>query len=903
MRHAHVSLHTSATDADCTQTISARFEASARAHAGRIALEDRARRWTYEALNQRVHQVAHAIRTAAPQGPAPVALLAGHVPEMVIGFLAVLKAGRTVAALHPGMPAATLERVVDDLAPALVLTSGAQPVSHRLSAGRCERLDLETLDPAAPGDEVGDGTTAPDDPAVVLYTSGSTGRPKGVVWSHRRLLHRVALAATAEATSPDDRQSLLTHVSLANAQGDVLGALLSGAALCLFDVATLGLSTFADWLDADRITLLRTPAPVLRRFLATLEPSRQFRGVRSVSVGGELTVPDVERWASHFPRPSRLFLRFSTTETGIITLARVDHDTPLDVAAPLAGLQVPDRELSLLTSDGQPAAAGVDGELVVSSAFMAEGYWGDADGTARAFVADPLRPGRRSYRTGDRGRLLADGRFEFLGRRDAQVKIRGHRVELHEVESVLREHPAVADAGVVALRQGESSTLVAFVTARDLALVDAARLRVDLLENLPPWKVPSHVAVVPALPLTSSGKLDRQWLEAEARRLDDAHAVEAVAREADQDDALEATIAAEWTSVLRRGRPGRHEAFFSLGGDSLQATVLHLQIERAFGVRVPLEGLFRTPTVAGMAPVVRAALQGAVPPSRLSPVLVPFRTTGRLTPLFLVHGRMGRAAVRPQFLELLGDEQPVYGFQATGLDALGLQSCSIPDMARAYVAAVRQVQPVGPYFLGAACSGCVVVTEMANQLRAEGQTVAPLLLLDPPLVPLGDRSPWSRWGQRVRILVRRRFPSSPLNAMANRLRMRQRAGIAAPTGQAMFAQTVRAAMDFALAGLAHRHWNYDGPVLLLRSRYRLERDGTAGGFGTFTRHLTGDVRAFEAGRLHREVVGAESELAVRRIRECVQLARDALSSLQASGQSAERAEPQGATTVGMQSAR
>ncbi|MGE0449172.1 MAG: AMP-binding protein [Vicinamibacterales bacterium] len=869
---------------DLRTTIPARFEAVARAQPDRLALTGNGRRWTYDELNRQANRLAHAVRDRTTPGPGRVACLVDQSPEMIVAALAVLKAGKTCVAIHPGLPPHARAAVQQHAGAALLLTTVGLAADAR--ATTTDALDVLCIDD--PGRAEPDANPSPtstsDDLALILYTSGSTGEPKGVAWSHRKLLHRVWLSTQYEAFTPDDRQSLLTHCYFAGPQADVYGALMQGAALCVFDVKVHGLAAFGGWLDAEGITLLRAPAALLRQFMAGLDERRTFPHVRAVSVGGAVTPADVQQWKRHFPAPARLFLRFAISETAVVTVAPIDHDTAIDSASSLAGMPVPDKTLTIVDDEGRDVEQGTEGELVVTSTYLADGYWDGPSKTARAFPADPQQPGQCSFRTGDRGRLLPDGRFEFLGRRDDQVKIRGFRVELREVEAELRQDEAVSEAAVLAVRTDDQARLAAFVVPPVGVTCDAAALRARLSERLPDWKVPAQLHVVDALPMTLSGKVDRQRLVERARHLETDRA-----RTLGSDDAgldpFERAIAQQWRRILRSGPVARTDDFFLSGGDSLQATMLHLEVERIAGRRIPLELLFRTPTLGAMAraaqdldqasPVSQAAAVDAALPA----VLVPFRRTGTQTPLFLVHGRMGRAVVRPEFLEILGADQPVYGLQAAGLDRTKMPQNTVPLMAQQYVDAIRAVQPTGPYFLGAACAGGIVVAEMANQLRAEGEVVGPLLLFDPPAFPLGDRARWRRRLLEGRARLQKRFPSSRWNTAAALLRRRGAARQGQLAEREALEAAVWVAMDFRLAVLKHHGWSYDGPVLLLRSERRLRREGPGTGRGTFTEHLTGSVQRFEAGLTHNEVVRGSSALAAQQIRHAARVAREALAAL------------------------
>ncbi len=491
------------TRADVEQTVQGRFEQVADTAGDRLALSGNGRQWTYRTLNEDANRIAHAIRAHTAPGAGCVGYLVDQSPEMVVATMGVLKAGKAYLAIHPGLPPAAQAEIVRHAGPDLLLATETHAARAReLSDGSCRVITLEECSRRG-SIENPPPIAGPRDPATVFFTSGTTGRPKGVARSHRAVLHRVWLSSLHEGITPADRQSLVTHCSFGASQADLAGALLLGAALCVFDVVPAGLSAFADWIDAERITLLRPPVQLFRRFLAAIDRERRFPFVRLVSLGGDsVAQSDIDAWRQHFQPPCGLLHRFSTTETSLLTTSRIDHSTPVSAETVTAGRPVEDMVLTLVDSDGRPVPMGETGELVVSSAYLADGYWRRPDETARAFFDDPVDPQRRSYRTGDRGRFVADGRFAFLGRADQQVKIRGYRVEIREVEAALRELDEVSDAAMVSSDLGETR-LHAFVVTVDLRLFDASSVRQRLRARLPEWKVPAHFHPLSSLPTTA----------------------------------------------------------------------------------------------------------------------------------------------------------------------------------------------------------------------------------------------------------------------------------------------------------------------------------------------------------------------------------------------------------------
>ncbi|HEX9983145.1 MAG TPA: AMP-binding protein, partial [Thermoanaerobaculia bacterium] len=278
------------TRADIEQTVPARFEIVVQQVPDRLALRGDGRSWTYAELNRAVNRLAHAIHGRTPYGSGRVAYLVDQSPEMVIVTLAILKAGKTYVAIHPHTPAAAQREILLDVGPDLLLTTAAREREARgIVGGICQVLVL------GDGTDGTDGnpplTATPRDASTLFYTSGSTGKPKGVVKSHRAVLHRVWLSSRYDAITMDDRQSLLTHCSFSASESDMFGALLQGAAVFTFDVASRAFAEFRVWLESERITLLHPPVLFLRRFLSTLAPEDRFPHVRILALAGDVVLP------------------------------------------------------------------------------------------------------------------------------------------------------------------------------------------------------------------------------------------------------------------------------------------------------------------------------------------------------------------------------------------------------------------------------------------------------------------------------------------------------------------------------------------------------------------------------------------------------------------------------------
>ena len=384
------------------------------------------------------------------------------------------------------------------------------------------------------------------------------------------------------------------------------------------------------------------------------------------------------------------------------------------------GRPLANRAIYILDQHGNPVPIGVHGHLHIGGVGLARGYLNRPDLTAEKFVPDPFsaEPGARMYKTGDLARYRPDGNIEFLGRADHQVKIRGFRIELGEIEAVLGQHPAVRQAVVLAREDAPGEKrLVAYVVADSTT---DEQLRRFLKDKLPESMVPAVVVLLEALPVTPNGKVDRRALPAPDRSRPELEKAFVAPR-----DDLELQLAHIWEEVLGVRPVGARDNFFELGGHSLLAVRLFALIEKRLGKTLPLTTVFQGATVEHLAGILR---QQPTPGPQSS--LVAIQPGGSKRPLFLVHPAGGHVFPYIHLAQFLGPDQPCYGLQARGVEDGQDPHTRIEDMAAYYIQALQTVQPTGPYLLGGWSMGGVVAFEMAQQLHAQGQRVALLVLLD-----------------------------------------------------------------------------------------------------------------------------------------------------------------------------
>ena len=697
------------------QSIPARFAAQVARHPERAAVSCGGMTTTYRDLDRYSNALAHEILDRLGPGSEAVALLFPQGLDLAAAILAVLKAGKFYLGLDAAHSAERLAGMTGEVRARLIVSSPEYRDTARLLAGPGGEVLL--ADDSKGADDRGEPGVriAPGDLAYVFFTSGSTGRPKGVVDSHRNVLHNVMRYTNTLRIESIDRMSLLQTAGFSGSVSSLFGAILNGACSCPIDPRTQDSARLAQWLRDERITIYHS-VPALFRHV--VRGGGFFPDVRIVRLEGDQAArPDLDLFGRHFPAHARLVNGLGTTETGLVRqfFAVGTDDVPGGVLP--VGYSVPDMEVSVLDSDRRALPPGEVGEIAVRSRYLAVGYWENAALTAQRFLADSVDPEFRTYLTGDLGRMRGDGCLEHLGRNDSRIKLRGQAVELVEVESALRELPWVTDAAAALDASGQNPRLVAYYVPADGATVTAGDLRREVASKLPSFMIPSVFVALPALPYTENGKLDRRALPKP-----DGGRPELAAPYVAPRNLVERQVAYVWQEILGVSPIGALDEFFDLGGDSLAAMTMLAQVRRDLGVELPPGVLLSAPTVAGFA--ARIAAEHAPPSSPIVEV-----QAGRGSPnLFYLHGDYVFGGLYCHRLaHEMGPDVAFYSVAPCGCDGADAPA-TFTEMAERHLAALRRVQPSGPYFLGGTCNGGLIAYEMARRLAAEGETVKLLAL-------------------------------------------------------------------------------------------------------------------------------------------------------------------------------
>ncbi|MGR4879945.1 amino acid adenylation domain-containing protein [Streptomyces sp. LARHCF249] len=569
------------------------FAAQVAARPDAVAVIDEYGSLTYRELDERANRLAHHLIARGAGRDVLVGLCVERSARMITGLLGIMKAGAAYVPLDANYPSDRLGYMLRDSGVALIVTQehllGRLPESDAVLVDLDrDRVALEQWPDTAP-----ETAPAPQDLAYVIYTSGSTGRPKGVLVSHAGIGNLAAVQAAHFDVTPDSRVLQFASSSFDAAFWEICMAVLNGAALVMGSEEALQpgepLAAYTRKHGVTHATL--TPTTV-----AVLPEGRGLPEGATLIVAGEASTGAlVERWSAG----RRMVNAYGPTESTVCATM----SGPLGGAAvPPIGAPIANTRIHVLDGALRPVPAGVRGELYIAGTGLARGYHGRPGLTSERFVADPFgAPGSRMYRTGDVARWKGDGTLEYLGRADDQVKVRGFRVELGEIESALARRPDVAQAVVIT----HNTNLLAYAVPSGRAPLAAETLRAHLAERLPEYMVPSAVVVLDALPLTPNGKVDRRALPAPgpAQAADSAYTAPR--------NAVEETIAGVWAEVLDLDQVGVHDDFFALGGNSILSVRAAARLREALGITLSLRVLFDTPTVAALAASVDSAEQGA----------------------------------------------------------------------------------------------------------------------------------------------------------------------------------------------------------------------------------------------------------------------------------------------------
>ncbi|MFD8749818.1 amino acid adenylation domain-containing protein [Kitasatospora sp. NPDC059577] len=713
-------------------TVVARFADQAARTPDATALVMGDERWSYARLAEAAGNVAGRLSALGAPANARIGIAMNRSPLTMAVLLGVLQAGCAVVPLDVGYPAPRLAAMLERSRPFRVVAESAY--AH-LVGDPALLLPAESVAAPTPERPARGGIDA-GSTAYVLFTSGSTGTPKGVAMPHRTLAGLVAWQTGAPGGVAGATTLQFAPVSFDVSFQEIFSTLCSGGTLCLArDAERRDMPALLRLLDRERVEQVFLP-PVALQQLAEAAGTLGIvpRALRRLIICGEQlrVTQEIRELCARLPG-AVLENQYGPTETHVVTAFTMAGDPEDFPALPPIGRAIDGAEVHVLDERLRPVPVGVRGGIHLGGGCLADGYEGRPDLTGERFLPHPFADGsHRLYYTGDLGMVLPDGNVVFLGRDDAQVKVRGFRVEPAEVElavtALAEQYPGLRDAAVVARRREDGETFLAAFLLGEGTDGDLAGVRERLCATLPDYMVPAHLQWLPAWPLTPSGKRDDAALR-RARLATPGRTPTVGPR-----DAYEQVLTEMMADVLSADAVGVHDSLFHLGGTSLAAMRLVVRIEQRYRVHIPLAEFIATPTPAGLAARLREGGAAAA----FDP-LVPIRPHGTRRPLFMVHPMGGNVLCYVGFARHLPDDQPLYALQAAGAEPGTTALRSVEDLADSYLAALRRVQPHGPYAVGGWSFGGFVAFEITRRLRAAGEQVT-LLVLDTTALDEGPRA-------------------------------------------------------------------------------------------------------------------------------------------------------------------
>jgi amino acid adenylation domain-containing protein len=568
------------------------FEQQAALTPDAVAVIFSERRMTYRELDQRSNQLARHLQTLGVGPEVLVGLAIERSLEMIVGLLAILKAGGAYVPIDPTFPPQRIALMIEDSQAAVILAS-RKTRSCLPPAGQVVMLDEQQQEFSKnPIDPVPGNVTA-SNLAYVIYTSGSTGKPKGVMIEHRNVLNFYSGMDAVIGTFPGVWLAV-TSISFDISVLELFWTLARGFTVVIH--GDEGTQTIPEEIRNHNVTHMQCTPSLARMISVASEGLASLGRLNKLLLGGEaLPLSLVQQLRQVFQ--GDLYNMYGPTETTIWSTTSKIGESPESISI---GKPIENTQVYVLDSELRPVNAGETGDLFIGGDGVVRGYWKRPDLTSERFLPDPFLPGSRIYRTGDIARFLPDGNLEFLGRADFQVKLRGFRIEIGEIETTLESQPEVSQAVVVALDfrakgVAEDKRLVAYVVPRAGADLKVESLRRVLAATLPDYMVPSNFVFLKSLPLTANGKIDRNALPKPT--FDEKAAIESELPR----NALEQAIADAWKDALGVGQVGLDRNFFDLGAHSLMVAEVHMQLQQSLAREISLVDLFEFPTVSALA--------------------------------------------------------------------------------------------------------------------------------------------------------------------------------------------------------------------------------------------------------------------------------------------------------------
>lgn len=745
------------------------FSQAAEQFCDQTAIEDGIRTITYQELANRANNLANFFLDNGISRGSRIVILADDRIATIASIIGILQASCVFVPLDPKMPLRRQREIVNKVAPSWILSEvhfaslldllvadlAIRPEVIYFDSNRSEdSSEFHQYDTFSNYLNISSPPrhSEPDDMCYIYFTSGSTGKPKGIAGRLKAIDHFIKWEIKTFQIQQGYRVSQLTTPTFDAFLRDIFVPLCAGGTVCIPNEpdTLLDSSKLIQFLHQRSIQLVHCVPSVLRTILQGDLTPDHFPEMRFILLAGEALQPvEIRRWIHIFQERVQLVNLYGPSETTMVKFFYHVQPTDGNRASIPIGKPIEGARGIVVDDQGHICAPGKIGEIYIRTPYRSLGYYNEPDLTREVFIQNPFSNNLADivYKTGDLGRLLSNGMLEFLGRKDQQVKIRGVRVELGEIERQLREHELVEDAVVIDLLDPSGNKYICayLVSSQE---IQSNELREFLAAHLSPTSIPSLFISVAALPRTITGKVDRQALPPPDR----ASLVLSGSFIAPRTP-LEKQLSALWAEMLKLDHIGIHDNFFELGGHSLLAVQVINKLQKTYSVNISLVSFFRAATLADLARTIEQApsniaedqktYQTSLQPSLSSPQsasssLVAIQPYGSKLPFFCIHAASGDVLSYYHLAYHLQVDRPFYGLQARGLDEGQEPFTRIEDMAKHYIELLSALQSSGPYLLGGWSMGATVALEMAQRLQSQGHHITLLVSFDGRAPRFGD---------------------------------------------------------------------------------------------------------------------------------------------------------------------
>lgn len=730
------------TDWNCTKmdfpqhkSVHQLFEEQVEKTPNRTAVVFENKQITYQELNERANQFAHYLLKSGIKLETLIAVYLERGLEMVVSILGILKAGGAYVPIDSEYPEGRIKHILADSKPHFLVTQQSlydklqlninSPVLVILIDQKLKNFDENSIENPRK-------LIKSNNLMYVIYTSGSTGRPKGIMLTHLTIVNLIFWESKKFMPQLHDKIMQFASISFDVSVQEIFYTLLNG---CQLHIAPTDIKRSVRdllyFIEAKKINRIFLPTALLDLFVKEAILNKfTLSQLSSITVAGEelkITI-SIRDFFTHYHHIT-LINQYGPSESHVVSSFVFK---PGLCFAPI-GKPIANVNLYVLDRNFKPVPVGIKGELFISGKSLAKGYL-DPSLDGNKFITNPFNKKERLYRTGDLVRWLPDGNLEYVGRVDNQIKIRGHRVELVEIESQLQNYPLV-DKAIVILRKNidEYKYLTAYLVTKNNVTLDLEEVQTFLKKYLPDYMIPTAFMLLKEFPLTNNGKVDKKSLPEPTRQqlLLPNYVAPRVAEEQELVDI--------WQEVLGVDKIGVTDNFFALGGHSLSALSILLKIRNKFSIDLPIRALFDAPSITQLSNYIRQIKDNKQILNADSAIginkhtffsLVPLQPHGDRTPLFLIHPIGGTVFWYVPLIKYLNPNQPCYGIQDPGIETKHIMFDNIEEQASFYITIIKNIQPSGPYLLGGASAGGVICTEIARQLLEKNEKIAFLGLFD-----------------------------------------------------------------------------------------------------------------------------------------------------------------------------